>query len=345
VAEAFLTLLLAVHLLLVNVAAGGPLVAAWLDWRGTRGEQVAVQAAAFLARAALIGLVAGGATGAVMGWLKWDAAYASLWLGPLKYKLHGAAIEFVFSLVLMLAWRLWLPRRTGGSRWAMISRCVLAVLAATNLMYHFPPLFSVAARLATSGATSGEQIGGAGFRRLMIAGETPALSIHVALASLATTGIVLLVLALLRLGAGDQAAAAKLARWGGRWALVPSILQLPVGLWTLTVMPAAAQSQLMGESTIGTLMLVSALAAALWLINDLVHISFGETKRALLIWAIVAMLATVVLMTAMQQYARPRGTAMGAVGHARRGVPRSGKWIIACLNATEHISSRRAHDG
>jgi hypothetical protein len=30
-----LSLLLAMHLLCVNVASGGPLVAAWLDWRGT----------------------------------------------------------------------------------------------------------------------------------------------------------------------------------------------------------------------------------------------------------------------------------------------------------------------
>ena len=31
--------LLAVHLLCVNLASGGPLLAAWLDWRGTRDQQ------------------------------------------------------------------------------------------------------------------------------------------------------------------------------------------------------------------------------------------------------------------------------------------------------------------
>src|SRR5688500_10052682 len=45
-----LSLLLAAHLLCVNVAAGGPLVAAWLDWRGVRGDEAAGRAARWLAR-------------------------------------------------------------------------------------------------------------------------------------------------------------------------------------------------------------------------------------------------------------------------------------------------------
>jgi hypothetical protein len=112
--------------------------------------------------------------------------------------------------------------------------------------------------------------------------------------------------ALRRVRDGDEVAAANLARWAGRWALVPSIIQLPVGLWTLTVMPATAQSQLLGESTAGTLLFVGAMTAALWLVNDLIHISLGETTRALMIRAIVAMLITVVFMTAMQQHARTK---------------------------------------
>jgi hypothetical protein len=321
VLEVALTLLLAVHLLCVNVASGGPIVAAWLDWQGMRGGEAAARAAAYLARVSLGGVIVGAALGLVVGWLKWNPAYRSLWLGPLSYKLHWAGVEAIFSLVLMVGWWLWLPGRAGGNRWAASARGLVAVLAATNLLYHFPLLFSVAARLANAGEVSGERIGGAEFRRLMIAGETPAIAVHVALASLAVAGVVLLGLALRWLRQGDEAGAARIACWGGRWALAASVAQLPVGLWTLTALPAVAQSPLMGQSATGTLLFVASLAAALWLINELLHISMGETTRPRLIRAMTAMLVTVVLMTAMQQQTRTRDALSSAEGHALRGVP------------------------
>src|SRR5262245_31453896 len=78
-----MSLLLAAHLLCVNVAAGGPLVAAWLDWRG-RGDEAAGRAAKWLAGWSVIGLEAGAVLGLLIGWLKWDADYRSLWTGPLS---------------------------------------------------------------------------------------------------------------------------------------------------------------------------------------------------------------------------------------------------------------------
>jgi hypothetical protein len=303
--ELILTLLLAAHLLCVNVAAGGPIVAAWLDWRGAaRGDSVAAKAAVALARASLLGLIAGAALGLCIGWLKWDADYRPLWLGPLSYKLKWAIVEAVFSLVLMVGWWMWLPIQAGAKRWAMVVRGVLAVLAATNLLYHFPVLFAVAARLADRGETSGEPIGPSEFRHLMIAGQTPALAVHVVLASLAVASMLLIVFALRKLRRGEDGEATKLARWGSRWALVPSLLQLPVGLWTLVGLPADAQSRLMGDSMMGTVLFVAALAAALWLLHELVQVSMGETTRLALVRAIAAMLLTVILMTAMQAQTR-----------------------------------------
>jgi hypothetical protein len=317
--ELAVIMLLSAHLLCVNVASGGPIVAAWLDSRGTRhADDAAAKAAVALARWSLSGLLLGAALGLVVGWTRWDSDYRSLWTGPLSYKLHWAAVEAVFSLVLMIGWWLWLPGKAGGSRWAMSARCLIALLAATNLLYHFPILFAVASHLLEADQTTGSRIGGAEFRRLMVAGEAPALAIHVVLASLAVSGVVLSGLALRWQREGQEAEAAKLARWGGRWALVPSLLQLPVGLWTLLMLPAAAQSQIMGETTLGALLLVGSLAAALWLINDLVQISMGESNRGVLVRAMTAMLVTVTLMTAMQQQTRTRPS---AVRHALRGVP------------------------
>jgi hypothetical protein len=299
-----ITGLLAAHLVCVNVASGGPIVGAWLDWLGTRGEEAAAKAAVYLARWSVLGLVLGAILGLAMGWLKWDAEYCALWLGPLSYKMHWAVVEAVFSLVLLLGWWFWLPGKAGASGRAMIMRGIIAVLSATNLLYHFPVLFSVAAKLADAGETSGAVISGAAFRRLMIAGETPALAVHVVLASVAMAGILLFGLSLRWLRREDVVAAEKVARWGARWALATSLAQLPVGVWLLFALPVAAQSRLMGEITTGVILFVLAILVALWLINELVHVSGGETSRSRLIRAMTAMMITVVLMSALLEQIR-----------------------------------------
>jgi hypothetical protein len=294
-----ISILLALHLLCVNIASGAPLLASWLDWRGTRGDDASAKAAAWMARASLIAFAAGAALGLLLGWLKWDADYRSLWLGPLSYKLYGAIIEALFSLGLILGWWLWLPGRSGGGTAAMITRSFLALLASTNLLYHFPLLFAVAAHLQADGQTAGPTISGAAFRRLLNA-ESLALMAHVSLASVATAGMMLLGLALRWHRRGEPAATA-VAKTGARWALFPSLLQLPVGLWLLMSLRPAAQSQLLGESTTGVLLLLASILAALWLLNDLAQLAFGDFSRRLAIRAMVAMLVTVLLMTLMQQ--------------------------------------------
>ena len=302
--EVLETLLLASHLLCVNVAAGGPIVAAWLDWRAYRGDAAAAWSARQLGGWSVGGLVAGGLLGVLLGWLKWDAAYRALWLGPLSYKAYWAGIELVFSLLIMLGWWWWLPRAAGGSRAAMITRGMLALLAATNLLYHFPVLFTVAARLVDAGQTAGEPIRGPGFREQMLVAETPALTIHVVLASIAVAGTMLIGFAMRRRRQGREDEAARLATWGGRWALLASLGQLPIGIWTLFVLPATAQASIMGYSTVGTLLLVSSLVAVFWLLRELVNVALGETTRPVLVRAMAAMLVTVVLMTGVLQATR-----------------------------------------
>ena len=241
--------------------------------------------------------------GVGLGWLRWDERYRELWTGPLSYKLHWAVVELVFSVILLVGWWLWLPRWSGGRRWAMMVRGVVAVLASTNLLYHFPLLFSVAANLHRRGFAHEGRINGAAFRRLMAAGETPALAVHVALASVAVAGVALIVMGLREQAAGGDEVRSRLGRWGAWWGLAPSLAQLPVGLWTLAALPPDAQSQIMGESSVGILVFVAAMGASLWLMGDLAHVAFGDTTR-LRMWRVVgAMIATVFFMTAMHQKA------------------------------------------
>jgi hypothetical protein len=342
-----LSLLLAAHLLCVNVAAGGPLVAAWLDWRGVRGDAAAGRAARWLGGWSIATFLAGAALGATVGWLKWDADYQSLWLGPLSFKLHWAAIEAIFSLVLMVAWWLWLPGREGGRSAPAVMRGAMAILASTNLLYHFPILFSVAARLDDAGHTAGPRIGGAEFRQLMIVGETPAMAVHVTLASVAVAAIMLLGLSLRWRRTGDELDAYKVAIWGGRWALGASALQLPVGLWTLLALPAAAQARIMGNSAVGMLLFAGSLAAALWLIRELVGVALGDGTRPALVRCMTLMLVTVVLMTAMQQQTRIRqqpealslrNDRLARGSYAEASVP-------PAIGMEEHSLQDRKHDG
>jgi hypothetical protein len=306
VAEIGMSLLLAAHLLCVNVAAGGPMVAAWLDWRGMRGSELAARGAVFLGRAAVMGLLLGAMLGVLVGWLKWTPEYESLWLGPLSYKLKWTMLEAVFSLLMLAGWCWFLPGRAGGGKWAAVVRSIVAVLAATNLMYHFPVLFSIAGRLQDAGETTGAILRGGEFRAL-IGKETIGLGVHVALASIAVAGVLLLVWARQLLARGDKEHAELVARWGGRWALVPTLVQLPLGLYLLSIMPAAEQARLMGGSGLGVLLFVAALGAAFWLMNDLAQIAMGEVTRGLLTRAVAAMVVTVGLMTAMQMQTREQG--------------------------------------
>ncbi len=298
------TMLLIAHLVCVNVAAGGPILCVWLEW--WRGDAVARQAAAYLGRMSLAALVLGSALGLAVGWLLWTPGYRALWTGPLAYKLHWGAAELLISLALAAIYWLLARQKGEASRGARLVRGSVALLNGTNLLYHFPPLFVVAGKLADAGLTSGEAIRGAEFRSLAWTGEAPALAIHVTLASAAVAGVMLLGLALKwQRDDAPPSDVSRLATWGSRWALGASLAQLPVGLWTLAVLPVEMQANLMGSHAWATTLLFAALLAVFWLFRDLAAVALGETTRPLLIRSMAAMLVVVSLMTAMQQAARP----------------------------------------
>jgi hypothetical protein len=300
-----LTLLVLIgHLLCVNVAAGGPVVCAWLEWKS---GGLARQAARYLGLASLVALVAGGALGVLLGLLKWTPEYRALWTGPLSHKLHWGGAEILFSLLLGIVYWLWTRGRAGESAVGRLGRGVIALLSGSNLLYHFPPLFIVAGKLQREGMTSAEKISAAEFRRLMMTGETPALAVHVALACVATAGFVLLGMALRLLRQGQNSESAQVARWGAWWALVPTLLQIPVGLWTLATLPPLEQSAMLGGDLVASGLFLAAMAAALWLARELVSVALGESTRPAIIRAMSALVVVVALMTTMQHLAGVAG--------------------------------------
>jgi hypothetical protein len=302
-------LLLSLHLICMNVGSGAPLLCAWLEWKlrndKTSSEGAARQAADYLAAMTVLALVAGSLLGLVMGIMLWTPEYSAVWTKRLSHKMHWGGAELLVSLGVLGGYWFWRKRSRGGSMASAICRIFLLLFASTNLLYHFPPLFFVAGKLADGKDAGGQAVQGKVFVQEMLSGEIPALWVHFTLASLAMAGVMLLGLALrLRRQGAPEEEAARVAIWGGWWGLVPSILQLPVGLWVMTALPAASQSRIMGSSGVATVFFLAGIVAALWLLRELVSIALGETSRGNLIRAMSAMVLVVFLMTGTHQCAK-----------------------------------------
>lgn len=301
-------LLLSVHLICMNVASGAPIVCIWLEWKSRRNPDGATRAAAdYLASMAVLTLVAGSLLGVVMGWLLWTPEYADVWMKRLSHKMHWGGLELLFSLAILAAYWAWRKRAGVSGLTGTLCKTALLLFASTNLLYHFPPLFLIAGNLRDGGQAGTDPVRGELFVQQMLSGEIPSMWVHFTFASLAMAGIMLLGLAL-RMGRRGAPAedVSGVAIWGGYWGLIPSLLQLPVGLWVISSLPPGSQSRIMGSSGLATVFFLSGIVAALWLLRELVSIAMGETARSNLIRAMSAMVVVVVLMTGTHQFAKAR---------------------------------------
>lgn len=305
-------LLLSCHLICMNVASGGPLVCIWLEWKLRGKKNTSAQAAAdYLAKMVVLTLIAGSLLGLVMGLLLWTPEYAAVWMKRLGHKMHWGGLELLFSLFILAGYWLWRNKAAASGTWGVIGKTALLLFASTNLLYHFPPLFLIAGNLRDAGDGGTEAIRRGLFVQAMLKGEIPALWVHFTFASLAMGGIMLLGLAL-RMGRRGVPAeeVSRVAIWGGYWGLIPSLLQLPVGLWVMSALPPGSQSRIMGSSGVATVFFLTGIVAALWLLRELVSIAMGETARGNLIRAMSAMVLVVVLMTGTHQFSKERPAAL-----------------------------------
>ena len=307
----------ALHLLAVNVASAAPLVCIWLRCRETRhGDAAARAVGQYLARQSNWMLLWGSALGMVMVGL--------LWLGPdhrffdlidqhkkfLHPKLWWGLAELVFYVACMWAYVVTWERLGGGGRVRRGLHHLLAVLAASNLLYHFPPLFGVLAALSVDpGLLDGATLERKAFLRLMGSSEVLWMVVHVMLASVATTGVMMMGFALrLARQSEDVTGAETVAKWGGRIALVPSIAQLLAGLYVLFHLPGAMQKQFMGGDTLTTGLFAVSVVAALALMHSLAAVALGDVQRKTIIRSMALLVLTVLLMSAALHTARKAWT-------------------------------------
>lgn len=290
--------ILGIHLLLVDVAMAGPLVCVWLEWRGTRrGDQAADRLGKTLARATNWALTLGIALGTLLLAARWgfgDQTYLDAVAALPRSRLWFALVELLFSFACMGAYSaLW--DRWRDWRWP---HRLLAIAAASNLLTHFPAIFTLISVITTRPELAEMSLDSAGYRRLLVDPEVLSHLVHVWLASVAVTGALVMALAV-RLGRDETltADAQRLTRSAAALALAPTFLQIPVGLWLAMALPEVARRGVMGGDAWATGLFAVGVGLVLVLMQCLVGVALGDCGRKP-VYRTVALMAAIVLLMA-----------------------------------------------
>jgi hypothetical protein len=323
VLEAIVVLLLAAHLMLVNVAMMGPLFSVFLDWRRHRtGDQLTQSAALTMARLSTWSLTFGIALGLVLLGIRYafDGSYLNAVAALPRSRLWFAGFELLFFFACMGAytalWHRW-------QRWRL-AHSLLAVAAASNLLMHFPALFVIISVVGSRADLSTAAIDSAEFRRLLIDGEVLSRVVHVWLAGIAVTGMVLMKLGLRLSNEETASSASRLIRGGALVALVAALLQVPVGFWVTLKMPEAARAPLMGGDLAAMTLFLTSLGLALVLLQMLAAVALGDVGPKPVHRALAAISLLIVLMVATRTRADllARPAADQGVAHSILDEPR-----------------------
>ena len=292
--------LLAVHLVLVNLAMAGPLVSIALRRRATRQhDELAGRVGRSMAKLALGSLAAGAVLGGVLLALMWAAGeqrYFAALAAIEPSRFFFAAIELLFYAGCMAAVAMrWDHRPRSG-----LLLGALSLLAATDLMFHFPPLFTVIATVARRTELHGTTVDRATYYRLLTDGEVLARIVHVWLASTAVSGLATSLLARRRAPAAAAEPTvderARLVSWGARVSLIATLLQLPTGLWLLMTLPPVDVARLMGGDPWASALFAASILGVVYLIQNLAAIALGDVAREHTRRATVTMGAVILLM-------------------------------------------------
>ncbi len=265
-------LLRSAHLAFACFAAAAPLVAAWLHCRAAGGDNPSRRAGLRLAGWSLVSLALALLTGLLLGLLNYRAEenYSELLLA-LRRKLEWGMAELAFSAVLVyLFWRWW-KRTPDLPRGKSILRCSLAVLAGTNLLYHFPLLFAILDQLRSEPGLVGNAITSSEFRQWIIVPVVYTKAFHVVLA-----GVALSLLALICDGGDDSQDSSRLTTVAARGMLATLVLQLLVGIWMLVVMPPEQRDPLIGMGGVAPWLLALAMILFVAMNQALLPVAGGE---------------------------------------------------------------------
>jgi hypothetical protein len=286
---------LAIHLLAVNVAAAGPLVAAWLASRDGAG----LPAARRVVWQSLAGLAVGAVLGGGLLLTASERMQASLARFPAS-TYWFAAMELAFSAAclggMVLAIRA--DRARPWLAW------LLALASASNLLYHFPPLMTIIGKLADDPLWASDRV----ITRQVLKGlamrpEVLAFWAHFTLASIAAAAIVATALAP---GEASRPEHEGLFRRLAGAALAATLAQLPVGVWLLVAGGSAERDAMLGERLIASAAFMGGVIAALALAHTLAMITLGDAapnmrRRSGWLLVAVAVLMSATLMASRRE--------------------------------------------
>jgi hypothetical protein len=313
----------AVHLAAVNIASAGPLVCALVDWRGrARGGAIAgaalVDAGQRLARLGLVALAFGIMLGFGLLAILWamgeDRYLETLGLLPAG-RWWFAAAEVAFYYVCMTPYAVTAGRAKRSRAWLL-----LPLLAATNLLYHFPPLFGVVSVAVERDEFHGLELTREAYRQIVTDPQTLSRIVHHWLAAVAMAGLAFMWLGVLQPRTTEASKGARPVLWGSRIALLATVIQLPVGLWVVLQLPAGSQEQLLGEDAVGTALLGVSLLGASLLLQALATVALGDTSRAAVRRCVLWMAVVLVLMSGTLH--RVRGVRMDSNAGSEQGPAR-----------------------
>lgn len=322
--DLLLTAALAAHLMMVNLAMTGPLYAVWLERRGRRrSDPMPFQAGEKIAKAswhALMGAMVVGIAAALILHIPGEEWFQELMLMP-RGRVHAGVAELLFSLVLMVIYaKLWKSKclqpvwvTQPPKKWQLWGHRSLAILAATNLMYHFPTFFVIFSKFRDEGKLQ-PGLTSVDYRSMILDPEVMARSTHYLLASIAMSGVVVMLLALKeykeRDGDDETAPPQRVAIIAARSALVATILQLPVGFWVFVKVPARDRQQLMGDDMLAGALMLGGILSAVMILHALASVALGEADRSRIRASALWMLLTIVLMTGVLVRLRQPGPIM-----------------------------------
>ena len=290
--EFTLQLLLSGHLMCMNIAAAGPWLCILCEWQEARGNQAAGKAGRHLAMLACTLLVVGVVPGLALGWMLWDRGLSAA-LARVPSRFTFALWELLFSALLMGGHVVWWRRNPVPTRRVRRLRSLLPFLAGGNSLYHFPLLLVILAQ-ASRGQLQYIGMLDPHFRELLLQGAVASRIGHFVLAAIAASG---LAYAWCGLRCQPTPGASQLVTIGGRLALIATLLQVPVGIWLLFVLPHNSWDRLTGGDLAGSLFLWISLLASVWLLHTLTALALRDTSRKAVHTAMWAMAIVILLMT------------------------------------------------
>lgn len=313
--QATLVILTALHLLAMATASALPFLISVLP--GSREDSSPQRASSLrsgLARqmighgivALTVGVILGGIAGVIF-WREFPHTFSSAMprIPPRKFWFAGGEIVFSLACLALAHWMLRGAARGENSKATRWTVLVLCLLSSTNLLYHFPLLFSAIAVLSIQGDVIADPILFPGF---FFRPDVFWRATHFVIAAFSLAGVHLAWAAhsRSRLPLGDETILSlkKVETSAVIVSLVGVVAQFLTGIYLATLLPAEARDRLLGEDLWSVACLAGAIIASAAVLHFLCGNLINEKSPTALRRAWIALVLIFFLMSGSRHRGR-----------------------------------------